>query len=539
MDNFFNEPARVVAEMLEGLAWLEPTVLVQGEGIRIVARRDWDRAQVAVISGGGAGHEPSHAGFVGSGMLTAAVSGEIFASPSVEAVLAGIRQVTGPAGCLLVVKNYTGDRLNFGLAAERARGEGLAVATVTVADDVALPGSAQPRGLAGTVLVHKLAGYLAARGESLEVIRQRAQALADSLATLGLALAPCHVPGRPAETRSPELGLGIHNEPGARPVAPASAREAMRLVLEPLLAHVEARSGAAPLVALLNDLGGCSPQELLVLTRELCSQLGAGRIVRMVRPSRLMTSLDMRGFSVTLVAASDELLAALDAPVGASAWPGTVTPHSPEIIAVPAGGGSQATARPQSAAVSEALRRACQAAIAARDALDALDAKVGDGDAGSTFASGARAVLDRLDLGQLSTGEPAALSGELGAVLAQAMGGSSGVLLSILFTAMGTSLGAGAPLAVAFGAGLERMQHHGGARAGDRTMLDALLPAAAALSAGGVEAAAKAAREGADATAAMTRAGAGRSSYVPDAALLGVVDPGAEAVARLLAALAG
>jgi dihydroxyacetone kinase len=539
MQNFFNEPVGVVAGMLEGLSWLEPVTLVQGEGIRIVARREWDRDAVALISGGGAGHEPAHAGFVGPGMLTAAVSGEIFASPSVEAVLAGIRQVTGPAGCLLIVKNYTGDRLNFGLAAERARGEGLAVATVTVADDVALPGAAQPRGLAGTVLVHKLAGHLAARGEPLETIRQRAQALADSLATLGLALAPCHVPGRPVEARRPELGLGIHNEPGARPVAPASAREAMALVLAPLLAHVDARSGHdAPLVALLNDLGGCSPQEMLTLTRELCSQVGAGRIVRMVRPSRLMTSLDMQGFSVTLVPATDELLAALDAPVEVSAWPGTVTPRAPATVAVPADGGAEATARPQSVVVTGALRRACEAAIEGRDAIDALDAKVGDGDAGSTFASGARAVLDRLGEGRLSTGEPAALFHELGAVLARAMGGSSGVLLSILFTAMGTSLAAGATLGAAFEAGLDRVQHHGGARAGDRTMLDALLPAAAALP-GGVGAAARAARAGAEATAAMSRAGAGRSSYVPDAALRGVVDPGAEAIARIFTALAG
>jgi dihydroxyacetone kinase len=251
-----------------------------------------------------------------------------------------------------------------------------------------------------------------------------------------------------------------------------------------------------------------------------------------------MTSLDMQGFSVTLVPASDELLAALDAPVGVAAWPGTVTPQAPEILAVPAIGGAEAGARPQSAAVSEALRRACLAAVAAREAIDSLDAKVGDGDAGSTFASGARAVLDRLDRGQLSTGEPAALFRELGAELARAMGGSSGVLLSILFTAMGTSLAAGATLSAAFEAGLDRMQHHGGARAGDRTMLDALLPAAAALP-GGVEAAARAARAGAEATAAMTRAGAGRSSYVPDDALRGVVDPGAEAVARILSALAG
>jgi ATP-dependent dihydroxyacetone kinase len=537
---FFNEPDDVVSEMLEGLCRLEPVRLLEDDrGLRVVVRRDVAQGRVAILSGGGAGHEPAHAGYVGEGMLNAAVSGGIFASPSVEAVLTGIRHVATAAGCLVIVKNYTGDRLNFGLAAERARSEGLAVATVRVADDVALPDALQPRGLAGTVLVHKLAGYLAARGDELEPIRARAQALADSMSTLGLALGPCQVPGRPAEVRSPELGMGIHNEPGARSAAPTNAREAMALVIEPLLAHVDARYGKdAPLVAMLGDLGGCSSQELLILVNELCRAVGPSRIARLVRPARVMTSLDMRGFSVTLAPADASLIAALDAPTSASAWPGVVALHVPERVHVAPDVTGARVARSRDAAVESAIERACRALVAAQSDLDAQDAKVGDGDAGSTFAAGARAVLEDLAAGHLATAEPPLLFSDLGALLSRVMGGSSGVLLSILFTAMGSAMAHGASMTEALAFGLSRVEHYGGAKAGDRTMLDALRPAAALLPEG-VAAAAAAARTGADATAKMVRAGAGRSSYVPESALAGTIDPGAEAVARALAALAG
>ena len=533
MLSFFNDPSEIVDHMLEGVALGAPVRLLRdGHGMRLVVRQDWAKDAVAIVSGGGAGHEPAHAGFVGAGMLTAAVSGELFASPSVDAVLTAIREVTGPAGCLLVVKNYTGDRLNFGLAAERARSEGFAVATVLVADDVALPGAAQPRGLAGTVLVHKLAGHLAQRGESLERIHARVQTFADSMRTLGFALSPCHVPGRPAESRGPELGMGIHNEPGARPIAPDGAGHAMDLVLEPLLAD---RPATQPLVVLLNDLGGCSPQELLVLTRELCLRMGPARIARLVRPARALSSLDMHGFSVTVAPADDDLLAALDAPVDLGAWPGTVRPRPVNAVTL-APRTEDEPVTPPDAKVVALVRAVCTVLVGAQVELDALDAKVGDGDAGSTFAGGARAVLERLAQDRLPTGDHAALFRGLGTLLARAMGGSSGVLCSILFTAMGTALASGASLADALGAGLERMQHYGGAHVGDRTMLDALVPAAAALPRG-IAAAAAAARSGADGTATMTHAGAGRSSYVPAAALQGTVDPGAEAVARAFAVL--
>src|SRR4051794_22418277 len=176
--HFINERGDIVTEAVEAAVLLGEGKLARLDGfpsIKVVVRADVDRSKVAVISGGGAGHEPSHAGFVGDGMLTAAVCGEIFASPSVDAVLAAILAVTGAPGCLLVVKNYTGDRLNFGLAAERARALGLAVEMVVVGDDVALPESPWPRGIAGTLFVHKVAGHRAREGASLREVKEAAE----------------------------------------------------------------------------------------------------------------------------------------------------------------------------------------------------------------------------------------------------------------------------------------------------------------------------------------------------------------------------
>ena len=182
MAHFINEPENSVTEAIDGLIAASGGRLVRLDGypyVRVVIRSDWDKSQVALISGGGSGHEPAHAGFVGAGMLTAAVCGDVFASPSVDAVLAGILAVTGPAGCLLIVKNYTGDRLNFGLAAARARSLGHKVELVIVGDDIALPDLLQPRGVAGTLFVHKIAGAMAREGADLKTIAGAARRTAE------------------------------------------------------------------------------------------------------------------------------------------------------------------------------------------------------------------------------------------------------------------------------------------------------------------------------------------------------------------------
>ena len=204
MMQFINSKETLVTEAIDGLIRTSGGTLARLDGyphIRVVVRADWDRSKVALVSGGGSGHEPSHAGFVGQGLLTAAVCGDVFASPSVDAVLAGILAVTGKAGCLLIVKNYTGDRLNFGLAAERARAFGHKVSMVIVDDDVALPDLPQARGVAGTLFVHKIAGALAEAGADLETVTAAARKVIAGAASIGMSLDTCTVPGSPKEQR--------------------------------------------------------------------------------------------------------------------------------------------------------------------------------------------------------------------------------------------------------------------------------------------------------------------------------------------------
>src|SRR4051794_32671165 len=189
MAQFINTRETIVQEALDGIVAAAGGQLVRLDGypfIKVVIRSDWDQSRVAVISGGGSGHEPAHAGFVGAGMLTAAVCGEIFASPSVEAVLAAILAVTGEMGCVLIVKNYTGDRLNFGLAAERARALGRKVNMVIVQDDIAIPDLTRPRGVAGTLFVHKLAGAVSESGGDVESVTAAARRAAANVMSIGM-----------------------------------------------------------------------------------------------------------------------------------------------------------------------------------------------------------------------------------------------------------------------------------------------------------------------------------------------------------------
>ncbi len=545
MDFFYNDPDAVVDDTLAGLARIAPIALTaRDSAFRIAIDRERDPACVAVISGGGAGHEPAHAGFVGQGMLTAAVAGDLFTSPSVEAVLAAIRATTGPAGALLIIKNYTGDRLNFGLAAERARGEGYAVETVIVADDISLPDSVAARGLAGTVLVHKIAGHAAASGAELAEVHRQAEAAAVSMASIGLALSSATLPGTTREARPPELGLGIHNEPGVREVAPADAREAVALALAPLLDKTgDAGLTDQPCAVLLNNMGGCSTQEMHVLLNEVIAQAPEGLIETAVVPAPLMSSMNMHGFSITLLALDDTRRTALAAPVAAIGWPGACDVQAIEGATLNQPADSADAAGAQDASMAARMAAVCQAVVADRKRLDDLDAAAGDGDTGTAFARGANAVTSALDGERLSTGEPARMAREIGDILARDMGGSSGVLLSILATATGNALADGEDLAAALAAGVARMQHHGGAARGDRTLLDALCPALdvladTGLSTHGWQQAAAAARAGAEATADMRQAGAGRAAYVRADALAGHVDPGAEAMVTIITAVA-
>ncbi|MHA8115470.1 dihydroxyacetone kinase subunit DhaK [Kosakonia cowanii] len=539
---FFNDRKQLVNDAIEGLVISAPhgnlVRLESDPAIRIVARADWDKSRVAVISGGGSGHEPAHAGFVGKGMLTAAVCGDLFASPSVDAVLNAIVAVTGDRGCLLIVKNYTGDRLNFGLAAEKAKRYGLKVEMVIVADDIALPDNKQPRGIAGTALVHKIAGYAAEQGKSLSEVRDLAQQACDNVYSLGLAMESCNLPGSDSEEGRiqqghVELGLGIHGEPGASTLETHNSKSLIDTLVEPLRAAV----GNDRVAVLINNLGGVSALEMALLTKELAHSALKDQLAYLIGPAPLVSSLDMKGFSLSLLRLTDEFEQALCAEVQTVGWqkpvafaPMKTQPHK----AVYTGLEIEPSDNPQ---VKALVGTAAQTLIDLENRLNALDAKVGDGDTGSTFAEGAREIKRLLEQNALPLNNTAQLLQLIGERLAAVMGGSSGVLMSIFFTAAGQAVHNATPLPDALLLGLKQMKHYGGADLGDRTLIDALQPALEALRDRGLAAAIDAANKGAESTATMQKAGAGRSSYVNSENLEGVTDPGAVAIAEVFAAI--
>ncbi|MCK6689599.1 dihydroxyacetone kinase subunit DhaK [Enterobacter asburiae] len=540
---FFNDRKQLVNDAIEGILLSAPHAnLVKLDidpAIRIVARGDWDKSRVAVISGGGSGHEPAHAGFVGKGMLTAAVCGDLFASPSVDAVLNAIVAVTGDRGCLLIVKNYTGDRLNFGLAAEKAKRYGLKVEMVIVADDIALPDNKQPRGIAGTALVHKIAGYAAEQGKSLSEVRDIAQQACDNLWSLGVAMQTCNLPGSDDEEGRikqghVELGLGIHGEPGASVVDTQNSKA----IIDTLVTPLRAQAGEGRFAVLINNLGGVSALEMALLTKELAHSALKENIAYLIGPAPLVSALDMKGFSLTLLKLNDFFEKAIHADVETLGWQNPVAfaplptvAHSAIHDRVEYTPSDNPQVRAFVSAVSTTL-------VQLENRLNALDAKVGDGDTGSTFAQGARDIAQRLEENTLPLNDVSKLLLLVGERLATVMGGSSGVLMSIFFTAAGQKLHDGQTLPEALLSGLAQMKQYGGADLGDRTLIDALQPALEALLKGDIEAAAKAAQHGAEATAKMAKAGAGRSSYVNKENLDGVMDPGAVAIAEVFNVLA-
>tara|TARA_B110000977_G_C11089492_1_gene496136 strand:- start:5 stop:1630 length:1626 start_codon:yes stop_codon:yes gene_type:complete len=533
MTQFLNQKENAVTDAIEGVIRSSGGALARLDGyphIRVVVRNDWDKSKVALVSGGGSGHEPAHAGFVGRGMLTAAVCGDVFASPSVDAVLAGILAVTGQSGCLLIVKNYTGDRLNFGLAAERARAFGLKVNMVIVDDDVALPELSQPRGVAGTLFVHKIAGALAEDGQSLENVTQAAERVIAGAKTLGMSLDTCTVPGSPKEDRIPagkvELGLGIHGESGVEQIDFVDAKQSMAAITDKLAPLMDNK----PHVVLLNNLGGASILEMLVLANELAIGSISKNLKMIVGPASMMTSLDMRGFSVSIYPLNPEDEALLSAPCAPSSWPGCIALTPVPVVELPDGLSPIKPIPSEHAAMADFLTKCCEILITSEADLNALDAKSGDGDTGSTLAGAARALVGALD--RLPLADHTQLYRAIGQELSQTMGGSSGVLLAIFFTAAGDAASSGLPMVDTLKEGLKRMQEIGGAQLGDRTMIDALKPALDEL-ASGVVPAANAARKGAIHTSTIVKAKAGRASYINAEQLYGHIDPGAEAVARL------
>jgi dihydroxyacetone kinase len=544
---FMNDRKSLINDVIEGVILTSPyknlAKLDVDPAIRVVVRRDWDKKKVALISGGGSGHEPAHVGFVGKGMLTAAVCGEVFASPSVDAVLNAIVAVTGKAGCLLIVKNYTGDRLNFGLAAEKAKGMGYDVELVMVSDDISLPDNKQPRGIAGTVLVHKIAGYAAEQGKSLKDVTKIAQQAIDATASIGVAAAGCSLPGggedeeeQRIESGHVELGLGIHGEPGVSTMKTQNSKKVVDTLVEKLQQHVKKSD---KLAVLINNLGGVSPLEMSQITKEVVHSALGSSVRYLIGPASLVSALDMKGFSLSVIALKGGIEEALLAEVEAAGWHPLVKLEKLATKKGKAISDKKSVKASSNAEVGKIVETITQTLSGLEDELNKLDAKVGDGDTGSTFATGARDIQKQNKGKKLPLNNVADLLAVVGDRLATVMGGSSGVLMSIFFTAAGKKVAEGEKLPKALLFGLERMKHYGGADLGDRTMIDALQPALEALGKkDALKGAAKAAAKGAKDTASMKKANAGRSSYLSSDSLKGVKDPGAVAVEKVFEALA-
>lgn len=531
-DLILNNKDSFVMDSIEGTLYASPrnnlTFLDFENDIKVVARTDWEKDKVAVICGGGSGHEPAHAGFVGKGMLTAAVCGDLFAAPSVDAVLNAILHVTGDAGCLVIIKNYTGDRLNFGLAVEKAKEMGRKVDLIVVGDDISIPTNPQPRGIAGTLFVQKVAGYVAETGGSLEEVKRAAIDASEKTASIGAALTSCSLPGESNDRiahGNVELGLGIHGEAGIETISLPKAKDLVGIMVNKLLAAKPTEDNAL----LINNLGGLSPIEFNIVVKELM-ETDLGRKAKFIAVGPLMTAIDMKGFSISTIQLTDDITKALISEVEANAWPEVVPRREVSVTKCKNQIVKNVFEPSYDEETAIVLRKVCQSIIDIEAELNHLDSIVGDGDTGSTFAAGARNVIAKLDTNQLPLQDKAKLFTTIADCLTAVMGGSSGVLLSIMFTAAGRDFERNQSLPKALQTGLEQMMTYGGAKPGDRTMIDALHPALAAWVTDGFVAAIAAAKGGAEATVGMTNAKAGRSSYLNSDSLSGTKDPGAFAV---------
>ncbi|KAJ1978766.1 hypothetical protein H4R33_005898 [Dimargaris cristalligena] len=498
-----NDSKDLVVESLQGLAAVYPSLAIDAHQ-KVVYCKDIENIkanQVTLVSGGGSGHEPAHAGFVGDGMLSAAVAGQVFASPSSSQILKALRRCASrDHGSLVIVKNYTGDVINFGRAIERARWEGVAkdIRMVVVGDDVGVTSSSPDaegdedasdvgrRGLAGTVLVHKVAGAAAALGASLDDVYQVAQLVAQNIATIGVSLSTCTVPGATSDGRymknnEVEFGLGIHGEPGFETKTLDSSKNTVSQMLAKILQSPTIRSKlngdqSHSVVLMVNNLGGTTSLELYTAAREALLYLRSQPIrVTKAYVGPFVTALDMHGISLTLLAVPDnqeaELMRYLAHAVGAPGW-NNVTGGSPidlsQLVApteqegsanmlsntspAPAASrSSPAEAGSTNSFLSTVWKPAviggCRAVAAVEPLITRYDTVWGDGDCGLTLKSGATAILkgfDRTDPAAyhipLDPRVPDHTIAAISELVEDSMGGTSGGLYCILLDALAAQI---------------------------------------------------------------------------------------------------
>ena len=560
--HLINDADNVVLDALKGLVYANPQIRLL-ESSKVVVLREIP-AQIALISGGGSGHEPSHAGYVGKGLLTAAVCGSVFASPSSKQILAAIEACIqgGAKGVLLIVKNYTGDVLNFGLAVEKARAihPSFPLDVVVVTDDASIgrekAGLVGRRGLAGTVLVHKLAGYLASNGADLATIKTKTTQLINGMATVGIGLEHCHVPGAgPSQSslksNDVEVGMGIHNEEGHTTIKLTTARELVQQQLLPILLSEDKDRSYLSLnanedyVLLVNNLGGLSELELSVVLKEAVEGLeSAGKAApKAMMSGTYMTSLGMPGVSITIAKSNKELLEALSYPVSTPGWKfgaalQGIGSQSKETESTPQATKSSGKIKVDAATLQKMVDNACKDLFANVNEITRLDTVAGDGDCGTTLKRGAEGVQA---ISQTSDGDLVSFLMDVAGVAEEKMGGTSGALYSIFFNALASAAqNESGKVDKAFWTSVlkvavDTLQTYTPARKGDRTLMDALLPFVDGFKNGDLVSASKAAREGAEATQTMG-AKFGRASYVGEESQK-VMDAGALGVTCIVEGL--
>ncbi|MCB7320512.1 dihydroxyacetone kinase subunit DhaK [Lacrimispora sp. 210928-DFI.3.58] len=327
MKKFINDVALVEDQMIQGMVKAYPGYLKKLDCGNVVVRAKKKEGKVALISGGGSGHEPAHGGYVGTGMLDAAVAGAVFTSPTPDQIYEGIKAIATDAGVLMVVKNYTGDVMNFEMAAEMAEMEGISVKYVVTNDDVAVKDSLYTvgrRGVAGTVFVHKIAGAKAEEGASLEEVQAVAQKVIDNVRSMGAAIEPCTVPaaGKPGFELSDEemeVGIGIHGEPGTHREPMKTADETADMLLAQILADID--YSGREVAVMINGAGATPLMELFIINNRVADVLAEKGIhVYKTFVGEYMTSIEMQGFSISLLRLDEELKALLDAPADTPAW---------------------------------------------------------------------------------------------------------------------------------------------------------------------------------------------------------------------------
>ena len=320
MKKFINKPENVENEMLDGIAKMHPEYVKRLDGLDVIVRSEKKKDKVALVSGGGSGHEPAHAGYVGYGMLDGAVAGPVFTSPTPDQIYEAVKAVDDGKGTLLVIKNYTGDIMNFDMAAEMASMEGIEVEQVVVNDDVAVKDSLYTtgrRGVAGTVFVHKIAGAAAEEGRSLKEVKEVAEKVIANVRTMGVAISPCTVPaaGKPGfeiNDDEMEVGIGIHGEPGTHKEKLTTADEITAHLLECILKDIDFEG--SEVAVMINDSGATPLMELYIVGNKVSDILKEKGIkVYKSLVGHYMTSIEMAGFSISLLRLDEELKQLLDA----------------------------------------------------------------------------------------------------------------------------------------------------------------------------------------------------------------------------------